>query len=151
MANLIIICGLPGVGKTTVAKKIANKNGAILLRTDVIRKKLKETGYSKKARKSVYDEMFRRARLLLKEGRNVVLDGTFYSQKWRQAAKNVAKSLKANFKIAEVVCSQEMVKKRLAKRKKDESEAKFKHYLIFKRKLFEPIKEKHTIIDTSQN
>lgn len=146
---MIIVCGLPGTGKTTVAKKIALKIGGILLRTDVIRKELKEENYSQKARQGVYDEMFRRARQLLKESQNVVLDATFYSRKWRKIAKNIAKSLKVDFKIIEVVCPQELVRKRMQKRKGDESEAEYKHYLIYK-KLFQPVKEKHTTIDTSR-
>jgi hypothetical protein len=150
MAKLIIICGLPGTGKTTLAKKITAKIGGILLRTDTIRKELKEIKYSKKAREGVYGEMFHRTRQLLKEGKNIVLDATFYSRKWRKAAKDIAKSSKANFKIIEVVCPKDLVRKRIAQRKGSESDARFKHYLIYK-KVFEPIKEKHLIIDTSKD
>ena len=35
---IIIICGLPGVGKTTLAKEIAPLVDAVLLSTDKIRK-----------------------------------------------------------------------------------------------------------------
>jgi len=35
---LIIVCGLPGTGKTSLARKIAEKIYAVLLRTDVVRK-----------------------------------------------------------------------------------------------------------------
>jgi predicted kinase len=36
----VIICGLPGVGKTTVAKDLAALINAIVLSTDRIRKEL---------------------------------------------------------------------------------------------------------------
>lgn len=48
MLTLIIICGLPGTGKTTTAKKIAAKTNSVLLRTDVVRKETGIFGYSKK-------------------------------------------------------------------------------------------------------
>ena len=35
---IIIICGLPGVGKTTVAKELAPLVNAVILSTDKIRK-----------------------------------------------------------------------------------------------------------------
>lgn len=37
---IIVICGLPGVGKTTLAKEIALLVNAVLLSTDKIRKEL---------------------------------------------------------------------------------------------------------------
>lgn len=150
MASLIIICGLPGVGKTTVAKKLAAKTKAILLRTDVIRKESKKVDYSEKVMRGVYEKMFFQAKNLLKEGKDVILDATFYARKRRGVAKKIAKEVGAGFKIVEVICPKNLVKKRMKKRKRDESEAEFKHYLIFT-KLFEPVKEKHLIIDTSKN
>ena len=37
---IIIICGLPGVGKTTLAKGLAPLINAVILATDKIRKEL---------------------------------------------------------------------------------------------------------------
>jgi len=37
---IIVICGLPGTGKTTIAKKLAPIINAIVLSTDKIRKEL---------------------------------------------------------------------------------------------------------------
>lgn len=150
MANLIIICGLPGTGKTTLAKKIAAKIGGVLLRTDVVRKELATQKYTKKERQGVYKEMFNRAKKLLKKDQNVILEATFAERKYRQEAKKIARNLKAGLKIVEVVCPQSLVKERMVKRTGDESQAEFKHYLMYK-KFFEPIKEKHIVIDTSQD
>jgi len=41
---LVIVCGLPGTGKTVTANQIADDIGATILRTDSIRKKLFKTG-----------------------------------------------------------------------------------------------------------
>ena len=34
---LVILCGLPGTGKSTLAKQIASDNNGVVLRTDIIR------------------------------------------------------------------------------------------------------------------
>lgn len=148
MAKLTIVCGLPGVGKTTVAKDLSVKTGSVLLRTDVIRKEANILGYSEEEKQLVYDEMLSIAEKLLKGDKNVILDATFNKEKNRQAAQNIAGIDKADFEIVEVICPEEIVKERMEKRSGDESEAKFEDYLKHK-KFFEPIKEKHTIIDSS--
>lgn len=150
MANLLVVCGLPGTGKSTLAKKVADKINGTILRTDVIRRELEKLDYAEEEKQKVYDEMFGRAKKLLKEGRSVVLDATFDKRKNRQTASNFAQDLRADFKLIEVVCPEKIIKERLMKRKGDASEAKFKHYLEHK-KSFQPVKEKHLIIDTSQD
>lgn len=57
--------------------------------------------------------------------------------------------MKVDFQIIEVVCSDEsLIKKRIEQRFGDDSDAKFEHYLKYKN-LFEPIAEKHIVIDNS--
>ncbi|MHC4711475.1 MAG: AAA family ATPase, partial [Planctomycetota bacterium] len=55
---LVIVCGLPGVGKTTFAKKLSPLINAIVLSTDKIRKELIPLPtYEKEERKLIYDVM----------------------------------------------------------------------------------------------
>lgn len=76
--KLFLVIGLQGAGKTEVAKKIAGRFGAILLRSDVLRKELfTKSLYTKEESKIVYEEMFRRAKETLQDGKSVVLDATF--------------------------------------------------------------------------
>lgn len=151
---LIIVSGLQGTGKTTVAKKITKEIKGVLLRTDVIRRDLFEVPeyikkiYPKDQMQKVYDEMFSQARILLKKNRNVVLDATFLKKENREKAKKISKG--HNFEIIEIVCPEKIVEMRMKKRFKGESKAKFEHYLKYKN-IFEPIKEKHIIINTSKN
>ncbi|MCX6233194.1 MAG: AAA family ATPase, partial [Bacteroidetes bacterium] len=107
---LIIVCGLQGVGKTIVATKIAEKTGAILLRTDVIRKKLvKNPTYGKEEIIHIYDEMFSRAKKSLLDKNTVILDATFAEIQDRHRAKKIADEAGSKFEIVEVKCSSEEI------------------------------------------
>ena len=146
---LIIICGLQRTGKTTVAKKIAEKIDGALLRTDILRKELTDRPrYSEEERQRAYNEMFSRAEKLLGQGKDVILDATFVRKEDRNKAKIL--SGEENFKIIETICPEEIVKKRFEKAPKNESEANFETYLKYK-ETFEPVTEDHIVIDTSQD
>ena len=146
---LIIVCGLQGPGKSTVAKKITEKINSVLLRTDVIRRELvKNPQYTKEEIEKTYNEMFSRTQKFLSENKNVILDATFAKQENRSRAKEIAKKVDINLKIVEVICAEDIIKKRIGKRLGDASRAQFKNYLEYK-KIFEPIKGQHTVIDNS--
>ena len=146
---LVIVCGLQGVGKTVVAKKLVKKINGVLLRTDVVRKELfKNSEYTEEEKQKVYKEIFNKAKRLLQEGKDVVLDATFAKKELRIRAEEIAKDFNFDFKVVKVLCEESIVKKRIEKRTNDESEARFKHYLEYK-KLFEPIEGNYIIIDNS--
>ncbi|MFC1800849.1 AAA family ATPase [Nanoarchaeota archaeon] len=163
MVRLIMVCGLPGTGKSTVAKFIAEKIGAELLRTDVIRKELfsgkdyleygSENVSPEEERMVVYEEMFKHMVDLLKEGKNVILDGTFHKKEVRDKAFFMAKEVGVELEIIEIICPEELVKKGMAERiEKQEgaSTAGFEIYLIYK-KMFEPVKREHLVVDTGDD
>src|SRR6056297_1413041 len=92
--QLVVVCGLPGVGKTTVAEDIAERLDGRLLRTDVIRKEiLPDPDYTEEEARMVYREMFDRAREEVEDGGSVVLDGTFKDTRYRNRATVVSESL----------------------------------------------------------
>ncbi|MBI4167810.1 MAG: AAA family ATPase [Candidatus Aenigmarchaeota archaeon] len=148
---LIIVCGLPGTGKTTIAKALSQRIGATLLRTDVIRKEmLSENTYTEKERDSVYENMLIMADEKLRSGEDCILDGTFYKKSLRAGAKRIAENNKSGFHIVECLLHEDVVKRRITPRKNDESKADFSIFLKL-RKTFEPITEKHIVIDTSKD
>jgi gluconokinase len=104
--------------------------------------------YSEDAKQMVYNEMFSRARNLLSENKNVVLDATFIKQINRSQAQQIAKEVKADFRIIQILSSDEAVKPRIEKRVGDESEARFEQYLNSKY-AFETIIGDHITIDNS--
>lgn len=150
---LVVIYGLPGTGKSEVAKLVAQKINAAHLQTDVIRKEL---NFSVKAKKETYKALLQEAEKILKNNKSVVLDGTFYRQYLRGWAKNLARKQKTKIYFIEIVCEEKIIQKRVNKRYQEfkkgraESPADFRVYLKMK-KVWQPIKEKHFVIDNSKD
>src|SRR6056297_1237834 len=85
--TVVVVCGLPGVGKTTVAEDIAERLDGRLLRTDVIRKEiLSDPDYTEEEARMVYRELFDRASDRIEDGTSAVLDGTFKEEGYRDHA-----------------------------------------------------------------
>ncbi len=148
---LVMICGLPGTGKTTLAKAVAEKIDAVSINSDSIRMSmLEEREYTEEEKKMIYQAMFEEAGKNLKEGKNVVLDATFYKKELRESVEEVAKEAGTGFFIVECVTHEDLLKERIFKRKKEEteSEADFEVYKKVKTQ-FEPIEEEHLAVDTS--
>ena len=70
----ILICGLPGSGKTTLAKPIAEGLGAYWLNADVVRSDYNDFDFSKEGRMRQADRMKLLADVVVKAGQTVVAD-----------------------------------------------------------------------------
>jgi predicted kinase len=152
---LILFCGLPGVGKTSLANKLASLINAIVLSTDKIRKELiSEPTYTKEEKKLIYDVMLLAARYLHNEaGVNCILDATFNTEESRRTAiEKLANVSSEQIYIVECVCPEDIVISRLKARKGDYSDADIDIYRKMKQ-LYEPVKDKqrHIIADTSRD
>jgi predicted kinase len=148
---LVIICGLPGVGKTTIAKNLAPLIDASILSTDKIRKELiSNPTYQKEERALIYDVMILLAKYLQQVGRNCILDATFNKEYSRNQVKNMLKVSEDQFFIVECTCPEKIVFSRLKNRKDDYSDADALVYQKMK-KIYEPVKDKHITVDTSQD
>ncbi|MDH3659178.1 MAG: AAA family ATPase [Alphaproteobacteria bacterium] len=144
--KLTIICGLPGTGKTVVARLVAKSREAALLRSDVLRRELLATPtYADGEKQAVYDEMFARAKRTLFNGRSVVLDAAFNKRVNREKAAALAAALKVDFEITLVTSSEEAIRDRLLHRVGDESDADWRIYQFLKSR-FERIDEEHVVI-----
>jgi aminoglycoside phosphotransferase family enzyme/predicted kinase len=148
---LIVVAGLPGTGKTSVAKQLAAEIGAVLLSTDAIRRRVvREPGHTVKKRRQVYEELFDLAQGLLQKEKDVILDGTFFRAEWRRRASQLARRQDLRFFLLEIVCPEHIVRRRIErrfKRKDDFSEADFRVHKIMQSR-FEPIGEPHDVLDT---
>ncbi len=95
--TVIVMCGLTGSGKSFIAEHLKEKFNFEHLNTDIIRKELAGIDphqkvivdynsdiYSQNFSKKVYEEMVNRAYNFVREGRGVILDGTFLMESYRK-------------------------------------------------------------------
>lgn len=148
--KLIIVAGLPGSGKTTAAKIIGDYAGAVVLRTDEIRKKLfYSPAYTPNENQQVYDELMCQADTKLAQHRPVVLDATFHRRQNRDRAINVAQKYNASVQMVEIICPDEAkLVDHLSHRTRDASDADFQIYQGYKN-ISEPIEGPHITIDNT--
>jgi hypothetical protein len=148
---IVLVCGLPGVGKTTFSKKLAPLIDAVILSTDKIRKDLiSNPTYQTEERALIYDVMILLAQYLQQAGRNCILDATFNKEDSRNQVKNKLKVSEDQFFIVECNCPEKIILSRLKNRKEDCSDADVLVYQKMK-KIYEPVKGKHITVDTSQD
>lgn len=108
--KLVAIGGYSGTGKTTVARAIAHHigaaPGAILVRSDVVRKslmdcdplkKLGPEGYAPEVSGKTYEIMRAQARHVLQQGHSAILDAVHGTSNERLAAESVAASESVGF------------------------------------------------------
>lgn len=145
--ELICVAGLPGCGKSEVARLLAERRHGLLLRTDAIRKELfPAPDYSPEESIRTYAEFYRRAEEGLAAGHTVVMDATFYSHASRQQAAAIARRVGVAWQLLLVTAPEEIVRERIARRTNDISDADFRVYLEMKA-IFEPMTDLHTEID----
>ena len=139
--ELIITCGLQGVGKSKVARFITDKRGFLLLRTDEISEEAvgeptytEEGVFTDEYIEKRYSELMRMIGEALKRGGSVVVDATFNKRKNRERARQIAMEAGADFQIIQVTCPEEIVEERMKRRENDASTATFAHHLAYKKR-----------------
>jgi predicted kinase len=148
---IVVVCGLPGVGKSTLAGDLAPLINAVILSSDKIRKELfSKPIYSKQELKLIYDIIILLAKYLYRAGINCIIDATFNKEKSRTELKNKLLLPIEELRIVECICSEDAVVSRLKSRKNDYSDANLQVYKRMK-KYYEPILEDHIVIDTCQS
>ncbi len=112
---LALVGGLPGTGKSTLAVDLADRLGWSVLRSDEIRKDLKGIGhtirrddafgaglYDARSTAATYEALLGRARTMLQLGEPVILDASWNSDEWREAARAIAADTAAD--LVELRC-----------------------------------------------
>jgi aminoglycoside phosphotransferase family enzyme/predicted kinase len=113
--RLVLVGGLPGTGKSTLAAAVSHATGWTVLRSDVVRRELAppetstpSTGdfgvglYQPEHTDAVYSELLRRTESQLRRGHTVLLDATWARRSWREAARRVA--AKTQSELIELQC-----------------------------------------------
>ena len=152
------MAGLPGTGKTTLARALAVKLSGALLSKDQIRHAVfapEDVEYSAEQDDFCVEIMLNAAAFLFKRNskRYVFLDGRPFSRSYQvDHVVQFAKSVDEPWRIVECICSEESAQRRLSSNAQLDHPAgnrTFDLYLEVKSR-FEPITMPKVIIDTDQ-
>jgi uncharacterized protein len=133
---LVAVGGLSGTGKSVLARALAPllapMPGAVLLRSDVLRKqlfgvgetdRLPATAYNADVGERIYDTMAQRAGRILAQGHSLVVDAVFARQTERSAIRDIARSASVRFVGLFLVADLATRQSRVGRRKADASDA----------------------------
>lgn len=134
--SLTAIGGLSGTGKSTLSRMaapgIGGAPGAVVLRTDEVRKRLFGAGalqkldanaYTDAAHDAVYARMRQEAAAVLAAGRPVILDATFMDADQRAMAENLAAEAGVRFAGVWLQSDPDLLRQRVGARTGDASDA----------------------------
>jgi len=108
LGRLLIFCGIPGSGKTTIAKLVAKSEPlAVLIQTDAMRSLVPLPNYSADESDLVYRSAMASAKVWLDGGRLVILDATFGSARRRESTLAELSGHYSRADIVHVVCDLE--------------------------------------------
>jgi predicted kinase len=162
---LIAMAGLPGTGKSTLARRLAERLSeqgmpAVILDKDVVRAALfppAEVEYSTRQDDFCVGLMLQTAEYILRKGadRHVLLDGRSFSQRYQvDAVRAFARQLGTPCAFIECVCSDETVRQRLerdvAEGRHPAANRTYEMYLAVKAGA-EPVSEPKLVVSTEES
>lgn len=152
-ATLTVLVGLPGSGKSWVARQLQARTGATVLESDALRRRLfSRRSYSAAESRRLFTAIHEAIDELLAEGRAVVLDATNLAQAERAPLYEMADRHRAALVVVHVTAPDRVIRRRLASRARDgggSSEADLRVYERMRTQA-EEIQRQHHIVDTSQ-
>jgi len=161
---LLVVGGLTGAGKSTVAEALSIATGYPVISSDRTRKHLAgipsmerapDEAYSPAFSRRTFEELFRRAAVVMRSGRGVILDATFRSRELRARARDLAARLGRQFLFVEAKCDDATLHGRLRARSGGPSVSDADVRILERvRREFEPVAEfgeaEYALVDTAQ-
>jgi predicted kinase len=133
---LLLVGGLPGAGKSTLAGQIGQAAGFAVIRSDVVRKELwaeaEDNGsqmaaptdiYSEEWNERTYQECLQRAEAILFEGGRALIDASFHAESRRKVFLEAGRHW--GIRVCFIICAADpqIVRQRLDERRGDASDA----------------------------
>jgi predicted kinase len=155
---IVLMAGLPGTGKSTLACELARRTEGAILSKDEIRAalfSLQDIQYSTTQDDLVMEIMLQTARFLLARtpARKVFLDGRTFSRRYQiDRVLEVARELDQPWKIIECTCSEESARQRLEVAPDPCHRAQNRDFALHQevKSRYEPITYPKTVVDTDQ-
>jgi aminoglycoside phosphotransferase family enzyme/predicted kinase len=168
--GLIVIFGIIGTGKSTLASAISDELSCRLVSSDKARKEIMgiepterrlegfdEGIYSKNITDITYREVLTRGRRTIESGKTVILDASFSKREFREHVLNEAEALGVPFYFIQTEASEEKIRERLIEREragKTVSDGRLEIFERFKEEFEEPIElpgDRYLIVSTDKS
>jgi predicted kinase len=148
---LIIFGGLPGTGKTTIARELASQLGATYVRIDSIEQAIRDSvTVSQPVNDAGYRVAYAIAEDNLRLGQTVIADSVNPIQLSRDAWIGVAHRARVPAAEVEVICSDpQQHRQRVETRSADINELRLPTWEEVVSREYEPWNRKHIVIDTT--
>ncbi|RSM72342.1 ATP-binding protein [Kibdelosporangium aridum] len=137
MTRLILLCGLPGSGKTTMAKRLAAEIPAVRLCPDEWLAGLGVDLFDEQFRDKLERQFRTLAQDLLRLGQNVVLEFGFWSRAERDQMRDIGRALGAHVELHYLAAPFDELVRRLEKRNSEGAVPVTRELLIEYAKVFE--------------
>lgn len=167
--RLLVVFGLMGSGKTSLARALSAETGWSVISSDEIRKKIQgisptarhwepfEKGiYSEEMSGKTYREMRRLAEKILKQGQSVILDGSYKRQEERLALLELVRKTGAQIRFVECRAPLKTIRLRLDQRGREARTVSDGRWELFHRQrrdfdpLLDPVRSKSLLVKTIQ-
>jgi predicted kinase len=155
---IVLMAGLPGTGKSTLARELADRTSGRVLSKDDFRHAIflpEEIEYSSRQDDFCMQQMFETAGFLLSRNRTraIFLDGRPFSRRYQIDNVLAAASMHRPWRILECVCSDATAQRRLSSdAQADTHPARNRGYQLYLevKARFETITHAKTVIDTEE-